>query len=351
MLDISSLSPEQQAEMRRVFPEEFAENATPSVTSYSVEEPIINADIIRETPDIEDADFEEVENILEEVITVEELIETTPTPSLDVAALIEEADLVIANAVIPEERLDIPVIIPEVKAEPVKVQYSRFKGAFWFEIVQQQEIILAGLGGIGSYVNFALSRLGPRALYLFDDDKFESHNMSGQFVSKNDINKFKVEVAKKYSQNFSNYNPYIYPQKYIKDACMRTKVMICGFDNMKARKDFYESWKSNIIPENAHEYLFIDGRLLAEEYQIICLTGDDTFYQSEYERNFLFSDEEVIEVDCTMKQTSHMAMMIGAEMTKYFINFCNNLSVSNFPRRLPFYVHHNALMNTYEFKY
>ena len=193
--------------------------------------------------------------------------------------------------------------------------------------------------------------LGPRALYLFDDDKFESHNISGQFVSKNDINKFKVEVAKKYSQNFSNYNPSIYPQKYIKDACMKTKVMICGFDNMKARKDFYESWKSNIIPENAHEYLFIDGRLLAEEYQIICLTGDDTFYQSEYERNFLFSDEEVIEVDCTMKQTSHMAMMIGAEMTKYFINFCNNLSVSNFQRRLPFYVHHNALMNTYEFKY
>ena len=239
MLDISSLSPEQQAEMRRVFPEEFAENATPSVTSYSVEEPIINADIIRETFNIEDADFEEVENILEEAVIVEELIETAPTPSLDVAALIEEADLVIANAAIPEERLDIPVIIPEVKAEPVKVQYSRFKGADWFEIVQEQEIILAGLGGIGSYVNFALSRLGPRALYLFDDDRFESHNMSGQFVSKNDINKFKVEVAKNHSYNFSNYNTCIYPQKYIKDRCIKTKVMICGFDNMKARKDFY----------------------------------------------------------------------------------------------------------------
>ena len=339
-MDISSLSPEQQEEMRRVFPEEFAESTPFLATSYSVNEEATPT--MQEENAVEDVSFEEIKNILEEVITIEEFIETPAisTPSIDVAALVEEVD----------EILDTP-IISETKSKPVKVQYSRFKGADWFDIVQQQEIILAGLGGIGSYVNFALSRLGPKALYLFDDDRFESHNMSGQFVSKNDINKFKVEVAKNYSYNFSNYNPYIYPQKYIKDECMKTKVMICGFDNMKARKDFYESWKSNIIPENAHEYLFIDGRLLAEEYQIICLTGDDVFYQAEYERDFLFSDEEVVEVDCTMKQTSHMAMLIGAEMTKYFINFCNNLSVSNFPRRLPFYTHHNALMNTYEFKY
>ena len=339
-MDISSLSPEQQEEMRRVFPEEFAESTPFLATSYSVNEEATPT--MQEENAVEDVSFEEIKNILEEVITIEEFIETPAisTPSIDVAALVEEVD----------EILDTP-IISETKSKPVKVQYSRFKGADWFEIVQEQEIILAGLGGIGSYVNFALSRLGPRALYLFDDDRFESHNMSGQFVSKNDINKFKVEVAKNYSYNFSNYNPYIYPQKYIKDECMKTKVMICGFDNMKARKDFYESWKSNIIPENAHEYLFIDGRLLAEEYQIICLTGDDVFYQAEYERDFLFSDEEVVEVDCTMKQTSHMAMLIGAEMTKYFINFCNNLSPHNFPRRLPFYTHHNALMNTYEFKY
>ena len=326
--------------MRRVFPEEFAESTPFLATSYSVNEEATPT--MQEENAVEDVSFEEIKNILEEVITIEEFIETPAisTPSIDIAALVEDVD----------EILDTP-IISETKSKPVKVQYSRFKGADWFEIVQEQEIILAGLGGIGSYVNFALSRLGPRALYLFDDDRFESHNMSGQFVSKNDINKFKVEVAKNYSYNFSNYNPYIYPQKYIKDECMKTKVMICGFDNMKARKDFYESWKSNIIPENAHEYLFIDGRLLAEEYQIICLTGDDVFYQAEYERDFLFSDEEVVEVDCTMKQTSHMAMLIGAEMTKYFINFCNNLSPHNFPRRLPFYTHHNALMNTYEFKY
>ena len=180
-MDISSLSPEQQEEMRRVFPEEFAESTPFLATSYSVNEEATPT--MQEENAVEDVSFEEVENILEEVITIEEFIETPAiyTPSIDVAALVEEVD----------EILDTP-IISETKSKPVKVQYSRFKGADWFEIVQEQEIILAGLGGIGSYVNFALSRLGPRALYLFDDDRFESHNMSGQFVSKNDINKFKV---------------------------------------------------------------------------------------------------------------------------------------------------------------
>lgn len=345
-MNIDGLPADIQEEFRRNFPEMFA----------NAEEP---ATVTPETINREDGNpfsYLETEVVEAEVVEDVEEVEPEEQVSWNVEPVVEVPTLNIPTITANLEELEDRVLeefheVIEPKTSDVNVQYSRFKGADWFKIVQQQNIILAGLGGIGSYVNFGLSRLGPATLYLFDDDLFESHNMSGQFVGKRDINKYKVDVAKSHSETFSNYIPMVYPQKYIKGECLSEKVMICGFDNMKARKDFYESWKENIIPSLAHEYLFIDGRLLAEEFQIICITGDDKFFQEEYERELLFSDEAVTEVDCTLKQTSHMAMMIGSQMVAYFINFCNNLSPDNFPRRLPFFTHYNGLMNTYEFKY
>jgi len=244
-----------------------------------------------------------------------------------------------------------PNIIDEVIPEDIPDNYSRFKGADWFEIVQGQRILLAGLGGIGSWTALLLSRLGIVSIDLFDDDRFEGHNMSGQFVSKNDINRNKAEVSVSHLNNFSNYhrcNTYV--EKY--DAsCFTRKIMICGFDNMEARRVFYNRWKADIDEKIAHEYLFIDGRLLAEEWQIICITGDRVDQQEVYEREYLFDDLEVEEADCTMKQTSHVAAMIASNMVSYFINFCNNLSEDNIPRRLPFFSYYNSPSNIYEFKY
>lgn len=348
-MNIEGLPAEMQEEFRRNFPEMFA-NEVPTVPSTPIPntpEPIDDGEnpfsYLEEAPE---DDIEEVEDIQEaELVEEVSIDEPIITPSIDIQVI--EANMAEAEGSVLEA---MAVDAERLEEKATNVQYSRFKGADWFKIVQQQNIVLAGLGGIGSYVSLCLSRLGPASLYLFDDDLFESHNMSGQFVSKTDINKYKVDVAKTHAQNFSNYTPYVYPQRY-EDGALTDKVMICGFDNMEARKVFYNSWKKNIIPSIAHEYLFIDGRLLAEEFQIICITGDDVFSQAEYERDFLFSDASVTEVDCTLKQTSHMAMMIGAKMVGYFVNFCNNLSADNFPRRLPFFTHFNGLMNTYEFKY
>ena len=47
---------------------------------------------------------------------------------------------------------------------------ARFSSAVWYEEIQKKVIILAGLGGIGSYVAFLLARMKPRSLFLYDDD-------------------------------------------------------------------------------------------------------------------------------------------------------------------------------------
>ncbi len=290
----------------------------------------------------EETSYNEVS--LEEIQEIAESIIETPTPYITN----QEGEKQINKAI--EEELITKT--KETQEEVVSARFSRFKGADWFDIVQQQEVILAGLGGIGSYVSLLLSRLNPKELYLFDDDSFESHNLSGQFVTNDDIGEYKVTVALQKAIEYSGYTPSIYSTKYEGTDLIKKPIMICGFDNMKARKEYYNAWKSQLQgTENKEEYVFIDGRLLAEEYQILVIPGDDEFIQKEYEEEFLFSDNDIEEVDCTLRQTSHIASLIGAKMVTYFVNFCNNLSEDNFPRRIPYFTHYNALMNSYEFRY
>lgn len=261
----------------------------------------------------------------------------------------EEADEEITEE--ETEGIITSVNLEQAPEEAVAPQYGRFKGLSWFNTAKQQQVTLAGLGGIGSYVNLFISRIGPSQLFLFDPDLFESHNMSGQLVRSADIGSLKVQVAHILSESFSRYYPIVFSEPYT-DYCNATPVMICGFDNMAARKVFYSRWKAKVSAvSHPEECFFIDGRLLAEEYQILCFTGDNTEAQRIYERDFLFDDSEVADAECTQKQTSHYAGMIAAQMVGYFTNFCNNLNPDNSPRLIPYYTSYNGPLAIYDTKY
>jgi hypothetical protein len=343
-MDISAFDPDMQEELRRLFPQEIDEGDNITV-SYDIAEPNFNShstvDILEvdNNQDIEEAVFVEDVEDMEEVVEDADDFPTNSFISLD------------NNNEVPTET-PVEESIEDITEETqISVQYNRFKGADWFEIVQEQNVILAGLGGIGSWVSLFLSRLGPKTITLYDDDRFEAHNLSGQAFRINSLGRFKVEEAASIAIDFSNYTKsYAFNSKYT-ERCSTSKIMICGFDNMGARKLFYNKWKESIIPEESHEYLFIDGRLTADMFQLFCIQGNDTYVQGEYERNWLFEDKDADETDCTFRQTSHIAAMLGTYITTYFTNFCSNLSPDNFPKRIPWFMEYNSIVNTYDFKY
>ena len=120
--------------------------------------------------------------------------------------------------------------------------------------------------------------------------------------------------------------------------------MICGFDNMAARRQFYNSWKQRALSaDNPSKCLFIDGRLAAENFQVLCIKGDDLYSMERYEREFLFSDEEAEETICSYKQTTFMANMIGSIIVNLFVNFVANEYCEELIKRdLPFYTEYSA---------
>lgn len=217
---------------------------------------------------------------------------------------------------------------------------SRFSSSVWFEQVKEKNVIIGGAGGIGSWTALLLTRAGFKPI-VYDFDVYEEVNTAGQFVSINGINKPKVISLTENIRLFTGETITGIQQKYTNES-MYAPLMIAGFDNIQARRDMYFNWKKQLSlvesKDQLKQYLFIDGRLLAEQYQIICICGDNNKAMEEYETDkFLFSDSEIEQVVCSLKQTTHCATMIASKITSFMINHLSNLAEDNQGRSVPFY--------------
>ena len=222
---------------------------------------------------------------------------------------------------------------------------SRFSSAIWYENIQKKVIILAGVGGIGSYVGFLLARMKPASMFIYDNDVVEAVNMSGQLYGNSDLGLNKVTALTNMIRNYANYSSVFAINERFTAESEASDIMICGFDNMAARKLFFEKWVEHVMlkpEEDRANCLFIDGRLAAEEFQVLCIKGDDGFNINRYRNDFLFSDVEADETICSYKQTTFCANMIASYMVNLFVNFCANQCNPIIDRDLPFLTTYNA---------
>jgi hypothetical protein len=173
-----------------------------------------------------------------------------------------------------------------------------------------------------------------------DADIIEAHNLGGQFFAVADIGQYKVSALFEHIKTFTGVGIYI--EKSMIDSDSTTSpICISGFDNMAARKVFYANWRAQLEGltfKERQECIFIDGRLLAEQFQIFTIRGDDTERMQEYQEKFLFEDSEVGEALCTSKQTSHVAAMIGTYITSILTNHMTNLNFKKALRAVPFQI-------------
>lgn len=273
--------------------------------------------------------------LMEEEINV---VTAVPANAVDThvqASSIQEVPFEETAATIPENS---PTIL-------LNEATSRFSGAEWYNEIQKKCIIIAGLGGIGSWTALNIARFNPERLVLYDPDTVETANMSGQFFCSEDLGDFKVNaVSRAISRYTSCYSVFCKHRRY-DETSETSKIMICGFDNMEARKIFFRSWK-NLVNNSSSGYkktcLYIDGRLSIDTLQVFCITGDDMYNMDLYEKEYLFDDSEADATVCSLKQTSYMANMIGAFIANLLINFVANTSGAVLPYDVPFLTEYDA---------
>ena len=280
--------------------------------------------------------LDRLEEIIEEVMS-----NTQESESNNTSPLTEEEQAILDQAV-EEAHQEIPVNSSSLLVDEAT---SRFSSAIWYENIQKKVIILAGVGGIGSYVGFLLARMKPASMFIYDNDLVEAVNMSGQLYGNSDLGLSKVTALTNMIRNYANYSSVFAINERFTAESEASDIMICGFDNMAARKLFFEKWVEHVMlkPEKDRaNCLFIDGRLAAEEFQVLCIKGDDGFNINRYRNDFLFSDVEADETICSYKQTTFCANMIASYMVNLFVNFCANQCNPIIDRDLPFLTTYNA---------
>ena len=222
----------------------------------------------------------------------------------------------------------------------VKENTIRFNSAEWFNQIQKTSVAIAGCGGIGSWTSLLIARLNPMWIFLFDNDTGEEVNLAGQLFSNKDVGRYKTNACVENIANFCNYSKFnAYNRRFGCVSIVHSKNLICGFDNMAARKDAFKQW-FNANNGNS-EAIFIDGRLNAEDFQIFCITGDNESAAHKYSKQYLFDDKDVENAVCSYKQTSFCASMIASLITNLFVNYAANIALGDF-RCLPFKISYDA---------
>lgn len=212
---------------------------------------------------------------------------------------------------------------------------QRFKGASWFTDMRLASIAVAGLGGIGSWASFLMARCSPYRLDLFDNDYVAVHNMAGQMFDINDIGlskaycmydkirKFHGGIIGAFETRFYTANTY--------------GIVLSCVDSMRSRKDIFESY-SRAYPSG----FLIDGRLAAEQFQVLCVDFRDKYSMEKYQKEFLFDDSEAEQTICSYKQTSYMSAMIASYMVNMAVNRISGRD-NDSKRPIPFYTEYDGI--------
>lgn len=215
----------------------------------------------------------------------------------------------------------------------------RFESSTFYKFIDQassrdKQIVICGLGGIGSNTFYNLSKSLPNSnITLIDFDEVEEHNIGTQYFTNHDLGKFKVEALKQNIENFKgSLDTFVIEinQNNIFPVLSDNLVTIACFDNMEARNNLFEIWKKNINPNK----ILIEGRLAATQYEIYSiLPGREEDYV-----NSLFKDDEItLGKLCTFQQTAHYGMAIGSRITQIICNHLSNIYYNEKMYRIPFY--------------
>lgn len=188
--------------------------------------------------------------------------------------------------------------------------HNRFKDAEWYG--KNVPVLIGGAGGLGSWVTLLLCRMGLNKIGVYDHDIIEEHNLGGQFFKESQINTSKVQALRDNCKDFAGVEIFCYQQKYDTKS-MRADYMFACFDNMEARQLMFKKWKLQDTRE-----LLVDIRLGFEQIDILFVTKET---EEEYEIRFLFDDNEVDDLPCALKQTTHVACLASSLAVAGFTNY------------------------------
>lgn len=220
---------------------------------------------------------------------------------------------------------------------------ARFSEATW---IHNYLVTIGGVGGIGSNVVYLLAKHGI-SMYLYDADTVELHNVGGQNFDRQDVGLNKCIAMKNKIRKINRGLSLSINEMFINTSTITSIAFAC-FDNMVARKVFYDAWKKLLLSNSDTEtnpFILIDGRQNAETLDIYIVTKET---MQRYEEEALFDDSEVEDLPCNFKSTTHTGFLTSGLMVSAYTNFMSNFNTKEDVRTLPFRMQFTIPMMYYE---
>lgn len=198
---------------------------------------------------------------------------------------------------------------------------------------------------MSSHLAFQLSRLGNHTLFIQDMDNYEAINLAGQFTTEKSIGQNKAKFTGYMLNEFSPGFEVFPLTKAYDENSMTHEIMLTGLDNLETRKLAFDKWKNSY--KDSKDAIFMDGRLLANEWQIITIQGCNYEQIERYEKEFFFTKEETTPIACTFKQTTFCAAQIASFMVSILTNWLvlqksTDLELDSIYYKVPFYLSLNT---------
>ncbi|MBO6232832.1 MAG: ThiF family adenylyltransferase [Clostridia bacterium] len=236
---------------------------------------------------------------------------------------------------------------------------ARFRGTEWADKIQNKyDIILIGLGGIGSNTTYTVGRLKPKKITLIDPDRINNVNLSGQMYTVNDLGEEKVNKCKQLLVKYCDYTGFTIAAKhdhfnkshiynFMRYDQSLTHVCITGLDNMQARQNVFIAFNEAIKDTSIEgRIILIDSRMTIDKCQVITLdtyNPNFDFHLKRYKNQMLFNDSEAESDVCSAKQTTYMGTMIASLIANTLVNTAQPAS-----NTVPFLLEYDA--NTFNLK-
>jgi len=202
---------------------------------------------------------------------------------------------------------------------------GRFKDITWFNQLSNQEVLIGGAGGLGSWLSLDLARKNVDII-IYDMDTLEEHNLGGQFFHKSQIGEPKVKALANLIELFAGKKIEILNEEYKEDS-MVSPIMISCFDNMEVRRMFFENWANQ-----EDRTIFIDGRMGAEQFTVLFVKKG---FEDAY-RATLFNSEDLKDAPCTAKSTQHCTTSCVNKMVSNLCNYYANIEIDENVREVFF---------------
>lgn len=120
--------------------------------------------------------------------------------------------------------------------------YSRTRGIFEVDTLEDKRVLIIGLGSFGSRIAVALVQEGVGAFSLMDFDVVELHNLSRHIATVHDLGRLKTDVLE---DAIHGKNPYAVVDKFpvnvldnkplLYDEVRKADIVICATDNNPSR--------------------------------------------------------------------------------------------------------------------